>query len=152
MPLSRPPLLRAVIAAAAMFQTMLGLTPAAGTSRTLDDYKWEKRVLVIASERSADALVTQLDYFSGEEAAMSDRHMVVIQISDGRSIPLFGDDTAPPAGRMIEALEIDTAAPFTFLLIGKDGGVKLRETAPVPAQDIFDLIDAMPMRASEMGR
>lgn len=131
---------------------MLGLTAAAGTPHTLDDYQWEKRVLVIASERSADALMTQLDYFSGEEAAMSDRHMVVIQISDGKSIPLFGDDTAPPAGRMIQALDIDTTAPFTLLLTGKDGGVKLRKTAPIPAQDIFDLIDAMPMRASEMGR
>lgn len=36
------------------------------------------------------------------------------------------------------------------LLIGKDGGIKLREPFLVSPQTIFDLVDAMPMRRAEM--
>jgi hypothetical protein len=36
------------------------------------------------------------------------------------------------------------------LLIGKDGGVKLRSSEPVSVKDIFGLIDSMPMRRQEM--
>jgi hypothetical protein len=39
---------------------------------------------------------------------------------------------------------------FQVFLIGKDGGVKLRSEQPVPVQDIFGLIDSMPMRRQEM--
>jgi hypothetical protein len=42
------------------------------------------------------------------------------------------------------------AGPFQVLLIGKDGGVKLRSSEPVSVKDIFGLIDSMPMRQQEM--
>jgi hypothetical protein len=35
-------------------------------------------------------------------------------------------------------------------LVGKDGGVKARWASPVDPDDIFALIDAMPMRRDEM--
>jgi hypothetical protein len=38
------------------------------------------------------------------------------------------------------------------LLIGKDGGIKLKEPFSVQPIRIFDLIDSMPMRQSEMRR
>jgi hypothetical protein len=39
---------------------------------------------------------------------------------------------------------------FQVLLIGKDGGVKLRSSGPVSMKDLFGLIDSMPMRQQEM--
>jgi hypothetical protein len=39
---------------------------------------------------------------------------------------------------------------FTLLLIGKDGGEKLRSSKPVEIKTIFQLIDSMPMRQAEM--
>ncbi len=39
---------------------------------------------------------------------------------------------------------------FQVVLIGKDGGVKLRAAEPVAAGDFFALIDTMPMRRREM--
>ncbi len=41
-------------------------------------------------------------------------------------------------------------AGFTALLIGKDGGEKLRSDTPVGKADLFPLIDSMPMRQQEM--
>jgi hypothetical protein len=40
--------------------------------------------------------------------------------------------------------------PFQVLLIGKDGGVKLRSSEPVSMKDLFGLIDSMPMRRQEI--
>lgn len=41
---------------------------------------------------------------------------------------------------------------FTFILIGKDGGEKLRANEPVSLEKLYTTIDAMPMRKDEMKR
>jgi len=43
-------------------------------------------------------------------------------------------------------------APFTVILVGKDGGDKLKSTLPVSLKKLFDTIDGMPMRKYEMQR
>lgn len=39
---------------------------------------------------------------------------------------------------------------FVVVLVGRDGGEKFRSEEPVSAQELFDRIDAMPMRRREM--
>jgi hypothetical protein len=39
---------------------------------------------------------------------------------------------------------------FAVILMGKDGGIKLRRQSQTKLTDIFALIDAMPMRREEM--
>jgi hypothetical protein len=46
--------------------------------------------------------------------------------------------------------KIDKDSAFTFILIGRDGGEKYRSVTPVSAAALFEQIDAMPMRRSEM--
>ena len=41
---------------------------------------------------------------------------------------------------------------FAFLLLGKDGGVKLRSATPVSFAELAAIVDAMPMRQDEMRR
>ncbi|MDI1249127.1 MAG: DUF4174 domain-containing protein [Lacunisphaera sp.] len=41
-------------------------------------------------------------------------------------------------------------AAFSVVLIGKDGGEKLRQTTPLAPADLFALVDAMPMRQAEI--
>jgi hypothetical protein len=36
------------------------------------------------------------------------------------------------------------------VLIGKDGGEKLRRTTPLSPEELFAIVDAMPMRRAEM--
>jgi len=43
-----------------------------------------------------------------------------------------------------------TNATFTVILIGKDGGEKMRSHQPVTLARLFDLIDNMPMRRDEI--
>ncbi len=39
---------------------------------------------------------------------------------------------------------------FTFILIGKDGGIKLRANQPISKEKLYRTVDDMPMRRSEM--
>ena len=42
------------------------------------------------------------------------------------------------------------AKSFSVVLIGKDGGEKLRRTTPLSPAELFAIVDAMPMRRAEM--
>lgn len=48
--------------------------------------------------------------------------------------------------------DVDSINAFTFILVGRDGGEKLRSSEVVSAEKLFGLIDAMPMRKDEMRR
>jgi len=39
---------------------------------------------------------------------------------------------------------------FSLILIGKDGGIKLKRKDQVDLAEVFELIDSMPMRRNEM--
>jgi hypothetical protein len=39
---------------------------------------------------------------------------------------------------------------FSVVIIGKDGGEKLRRTTPLSSEELFAIVDAMPMRRAEM--
>ena len=49
-----------------------------------------------------------------------------------------------------KAHEIDVTQPYTLILIGRDGGEKFRSSVFVKAEELFAIIDAMPMRRAEM--
>lgn len=46
--------------------------------------------------------------------------------------------------------KIKDSDAFTFILVGRDGGEKLRSQEAVKAEELFGLIDAMPMRKREI--
>lgn len=46
--------------------------------------------------------------------------------------------------------KVDASEAFTFILVGRDGGEKLRSNELVKTDKLFGLIDSMPMRKREM--
>lgn len=104
----------------------------------LDAYHWERRPVVLFAPSATDpAYVEQRAMLEAAAAGLSDRDIVVLS------------DACPAAGgAMRRALD---PQGFEVLLIGKDGGVKLRERRPVSAAALFAIIDAMPMRRGEAG-
>ena len=61
------------------------------------------------------------------------------------------ESAAPDQGRLRRRYDVAPEG-FAVLLIGRDGGVKLRSGTPLTTGTLFDAIDAMPMRQAEMGR
>ena len=116
-------------------------------SNPLDALRWKNRpLLIFAPSAHAPHYRRQLELLHGLHRELSDRDMLVLEIVGDRVVT---DEPALNAGTLREQLEVrpDT---FAVLLVGKDGGVKLRRSRPVAPEDLFELIDAMPMRRREM--
>ena len=118
----------------------------------LEERRWESRPLLVFAPSAADArfaeVVNQVD---AARSGMRERDMDDVRIV-GAAGSVNGEPLARNAAETLRArFDVDADA-FAVILVGKDGGVKLREDRPVPLATIFERIDAMPIRQAEMKR
>lgn len=117
---------------------------------TLQQLRDRARPLLIFAPKPDDPqLEIQLRTLREHEAEASERQLVPVAVPYNSPSP-----TRAQLGPQ-EALEVRRRfhiAPeqFAVILIGKDGGAKLRSTKPFTMQKLVDTIDAMPMRQDEM--
>ncbi len=117
----------------------------------LGQFALKNRVLLIfAKSDNQNEAGQQLEAFRKFELEAEERQLIIGVIN------LDGGQVGKISINKTEALALFNrygveANSFAVVLIGKDSGVKLKQLSPVPAQDIFDLIDSMPMRRSEIG-
>lgn len=78
---------------------------------------------------------------AGYESGIEERDLLVI--------PHFENDAGEEATSLRDRFDVGSGM-FTAVLVGKDGGEKFRSRNPIPPQDLFERIDAMPMRRREM--
>ena len=127
--------------------SLVGLAAAAPLAAAPADFfadaLWRSRVLVVAG--GADLRAAQCAAFAGRRARLCARDIMVVEIA-ADSVRVDGVAVGLDARETRRHLAIDGPA---VLLLGKDGGVKLRRPGPVPAERIFALIDDMPMRRAE---
>ena len=116
----------------------------------LRDYQWKQRILLlIAPDLKMAALTSQADSIRLNKTAFEERDVLVFMVSPEEVVGL------DQAISSLDAVAVykDTGTKLTYsgvVLIGKDGGVKLRNDYGVTPQKIFDLIDGMPMRRAEI--
>lgn len=123
----------------ALAAAILMATGALAASPGLEAYRWKARPLVILAPDAQDPrYVQQMTALSAARAGLEERDMVVL--------PALGPD-APLRARVGSG-----GAAFQVVLVGKDGHVASRWTAPVALTEVFALIDRMPMRRDEMRR
>lgn len=119
----------------------------------LEQFAWKNRViLVFHSESHVGTALEQVALFKKRQKEFNDRDLVLGVIDGGRKGAIDGTliDAKDAAG--LQQTFNPTNGDFLVVLIGKDGSVKLKEQTVVPASTIFNLIDSMPMRRSEMRR
>ncbi|PZQ66087.1 MAG: hypothetical protein DI563_24540 [Variovorax paradoxus] len=127
----------------------LPLAAGAADPNPLQAERWKTRPVVVVVPEDDDPLLRKvraaLDRAAGREAFRK-REMALYTVVGGRGRrngrPLAARQTAA----MLRALGLDARGPAAFVLVGKDGGVKMREGADVELQAVFDEIDRMPMR------
>ncbi|WP_106147791.1 DUF4174 domain-containing protein [Flagellimonas meridianipacifica] len=102
----------------------------------LNEYRWKNRLIVLVSEESnAPKAKQQLKLLNQNNKDLLDRDIVLLQRGPGSQ----------------DLLQFSIAPNFQgILLIGKDGGLKLKKPFIVAPQKIFDSVDSMPMRRAEM--
>ena len=108
-----------------------------GYDAQLESFQWTHRPVVVFADSPNDPrFQEQIDKLREDPAALLDRDVVVLIDSDpARTSPLR--KKLRPRG-------------FMMVLIGKDGGVKLRKPLPWSVREISRTIDKMPMRLREV--
>lgn len=127
------------------------LMPARAAAAELSDYLWQSRPLLVFAPADNDPrLVETMRRIEASRCDFADRDMVLGRIVTDGASTLDGNvvDTNQ-AQRLRSAFGIG-AKSFSVVLIGKDGGEKLRVNAVPELSAIYAVIDGMPMRGSEM--
>jgi hypothetical protein len=98
-----------------------------------------RRLLLFAYSDKDTDLITQRNWLHADSLGVVERDIWIAVFTD------------PKTFRRMYEHHGATRDAFTLVLIGKDGTEKLRADKALPARELFDFIDAMPMRRAEMG-
>ena len=126
-------------------------TPA--SANPLASLQWEKRiVLMFSPSRSLATLDRQEDDFRERRPDLKDRDIDVFTIAGSSPVQDAIGYTRLPSGanRDLRRLYEPFRTGLTIVLIGRDGTEKQRWNKHVDVDEIFALIDTMPMRQREM--
>jgi hypothetical protein len=103
---------------------------------SLEKYLWKKRIiLVFDSSKGSGPWIKQSKIFEKSPKQNRERDLILIKVL---SIP------EPQSGKY------RSLGSYPVLVIGKDGGIKAKYKKPVEMKKVYQLIDSMPMRKSEM--
>lgn len=133
---------------------LLGITAGSAngsSSSDLDMYRWKNRLLLVFSPSDTDQTYLELQHALGRAGdKLQDRDMVVFHLfASGRG---KADETCLGKNEvrsLYQRFDVPDHS-LTVILLGKDGGEKVRQVGQFDLQAIFDRIDAMPMRQREM--
>jgi hypothetical protein len=111
--------------------------PYEAVEANLQDFLWLKRPIVVFADTPADPR------FREQMGLLEDR----IETLEARDVVII-TDTDPSAP---SELRLDLRPRgFMMVLIGKDGGVKLRKPFPWDVRELSRAIDKMPLRQQEL--
>ena len=117
----------------------------------LMEYQWKNRLLLVfASSHHTPGYLKLKDDLSRQEEEVADRDLLVFHILESGETKLGKSLLSESSANYLREKFSIKAGTFTVLLIGKDGGVKLRREGQLELDEIFSLIDTMPMRRREM--
>jgi len=121
----------------------------------LSQYRWAHRLLVIHVPDTESGRLTMEAFRAAIEQdvpAVRDRDLLIVPVGD---LPRAGQVLQPtvdlaPSQRAVVRRRLGMQGPEPQLvLIGKDGGVKARQSGAFDLPGAFALIDTMPMRRAE---
>ncbi len=136
---------------AMMGGVMVGMEFGQGTGMIdLDTYTWKNRLLMIFSPSEEYPRYRDLTReLRDQHDEIIDRDLLIFRILE-RGESRLGDSPIDEASADLLRDRLSArAGQFLVVLIGKDGGEKLRQSDEVELEEIFSLIDSMPMRQRE---
>ena len=120
------------------------------SSEWFDSVRWQNRLLVFGGE--GDDIERQKTLVIEARDGYLERDLLVIHLSDDNATLIVGESGALPEAELFRQRFAMSAEAFEVVLVGKDGGAKERRKAAFETENLFGIIDAMPMRMREMRR
>lgn len=103
----------------------------------LEQFAWRNRLAIVFADSPNDpSFAEQMEMFESQQHELVERDVIVFVDSD-------------PAARSSLRSELRPRG-FALVLIGKDGGVKLRKPFPWSVREITHAIDKWPIRQQEL--
>jgi hypothetical protein len=110
----------------------------------LEKYRWKKRILIIFSQDN-NFTEEQKRLLKLEKTGLIERDMILFGFREEQTP--FSTEQSRNLDKLQKSL---SAKDQTIILIGKDGYVKSKWMKIIDPKEIFEIIDAMPMRKREM--
>ena len=108
-----------------------------GDVEDLNEFVWEKRPIIVFADSPNDPnFRLQMEYLEQRVEDLRDRDVIVLTDTD-------------PDGQSALRQKLRPRG-FMLVLIGKDGGVKLRKPFPWDVRELGRTIDKMPIRQREI--
>lgn len=123
-------------------------------AQSLDAHRWENRVVIIKSsgDSTTEPYKEQFGMLEADPTRMEERKLILyLIVEDSYGIWRPGSEKTiwkPLSNELTKKL--DPKKEFQVILLGLDGGVKLHREAVISKEELFRIIDAMPMRISEL--
>ena len=103
----------------------------------LQDFVWQKRPVGVVADSDQDPrFKEQLSLLTSRLEALEARDVIILTDTDPDNLSELREKLRPRG--------------FMLVLIGKDGGVKLRKPFPWEVREITRVIDKMPLRREEL--
>jgi hypothetical protein len=119
----------------------------------LDAFKWKNRLIFLFAPHADDPMLEALRReISSRPQAVKERDLVIFEILESGDSRMDATPIDPQTATLLRERFGIPPKTFTLVLVGKDGGVKLRQNGTVELEAVFALIDSMPMRRNEMRR
>ena len=126
-------------------------TPRETLSMDLTKFQWKNRLLFLFAEDANDPFFKDLQsQIMAQKAEVDDRDLIVFELP-AKGPARMG--AKPLDQQQADSLRNHFGIPndtFSLILVGKDGGIKLKRRDQVDLREVFGLIDSVPMRQREM--
>ncbi len=121
-----------------------------GKAQLLKSHQWNDRIVLIVAGANMEQAEKQRQKFIDASSKSEDRKIVVYFIKGDEVVyENFGRESEPVAATA-KQFNAEYGSEFKVFLIGLDGGIKMTFAEQIDPQVIFNEIDTMPMRKSEM--
>ncbi len=128
------------------------IPPSLMAQSELSSYRWENRlILLFYPSDTSEGLQYMLKEIEADKAEIADRDLVIFQLVEEGNSRVGNRVLGAKEAQEIRSRYRIKSGQATLILIGKDGGEKLRqEDSAIDLKVLYPLIDGMPMRRQEM--
>ena len=122
------------------------------SAQSLTDHIWENRLVIVFDQSASQSqLMSQQRLLDACADGLSERKIVTYYVTKQSAYAKYGDRLEEVDLDLFERV-VSVSEEFETILVGLDGGIKRRYDQPVACNDVFALIDSMPMRQAEIRR
>ncbi len=119
--------------------------------QSMEKHRWENRILIVKTFSEQDPMYQeQLKEFSDSNIDLKERKIVLYEIVGNKyKMTDYQKLSTDIYWQNLQNINEDIF-DFEVILIGLDGGVKFKKTDILRKEELYSIIDRMPMRSEEL--